>query len=177
MLHQRQKLSECSRRHIYSLIWTRQWPHRMRGVVTYVTPLLIAWDHFHSSWYYRQKIEFVPPGAGGTMPKDLHFININVVTSRDRRILGKVHIYIPEEKEVDQKSVLSHILIICCKRPHASGLMSYSLSFFDSFCDIDGILPKGPYPPCLRMADWALLAGYSRHMLLEVPVHVESFIR
>ena len=26
----------------------------------------------------------------------------------------------------------------------------------------DGILPKGPYPPCLRMADRALLAGYPR---------------
>ena len=26
----------------------------------------------------------------------------------------------------------------------------------------DGILPKGPYPPCLRMADKALLAGYHR---------------
>ena len=24
----------------------------------------------------------------------------------------------------------------------------------------DGILPKGPYPPCLRMVDRALLAGY-----------------
>ena len=30
---------------------------------------------------------------------------------------------------------------------------------------IDGILPKGPYPPCLRMADRALLAGYPRYML------------
>ena len=29
---------------------------------------------------------------------------------------------------------------------------------------IDGILPKGPYPPCLRMADRALLAGYHRHV-------------
>ena len=28
---------------------------------------------------------------------------------------------------------------------------------------IDGILPKGPYPPCLRMADRALLAGYHRY--------------
>ena len=27
---------------------------------------------------------------------------------------------------------------------------------------IEGILPKGPYPPCLRMADRALLAGYPR---------------
>ena len=26
--------------------------------------------------------------------------------------------------------------------------------------EFDGILPKGPYPPCLRMADRALLAGY-----------------
>ena len=26
--------------------------------------------------------------------------------------------------------------------------------------NIEGILPKGPYPPCLRMADRALLAGY-----------------
>ena len=28
---------------------------------------------------------------------------------------------------------------------------------------IDGILPKGLYPPCLRMADRALLAGYPRY--------------
>ena len=28
--------------------------------------------------------------------------------------------------------------------------------------EFDGILPKGPYPPCLRMADRALLAGYPR---------------
>ena len=29
--------------------------------------------------------------------------------------------------------------------------------------DIEGILPKGPYPPCSRMADRALLAGYPRN--------------
>ena len=29
---------------------------------------------------------------------------------------------------------------------------------------IEGILPKGPYPPCLHMADRALLAGYPRYM-------------
>ena len=28
---------------------------------------------------------------------------------------------------------------------------------------IDGILPKGPYPPCLCMADRAFLAGYPRN--------------
>ena len=29
---------------------------------------------------------------------------------------------------------------------------------------IEGILPKGPYPPCLRMANRALLAGYPRYV-------------
>ena len=43
---------------------------------------------------------------------------------------------------------------------------------------IDGILPKGPYPPRLRMADRALLAGYYRHipccLLLVHAIHVRS---
>ena len=34
---------------------------------------------------------------------------------------------------------------------------------------IDGILPKGPYPPCLRMADRALLAGYPRYRVFHNP--------
>ena len=29
---------------------------------------------------------------------------------------------------------------------------------------INGILPKGPYPPCLHMANRALLAGYPRYL-------------
>ena len=29
---------------------------------------------------------------------------------------------------------------------------------------IEGILPKGPYPPCLRMAERALVAGYPRYV-------------
>ena len=29
---------------------------------------------------------------------------------------------------------------------------------------IEGILPKVPYPPCLRMADRAILAGYPRYI-------------
>ena len=32
-----------------------------------------------------------------------------------------------------------------------------------SIFDIDGILPKGPYPPCLRMEGRALLVGYPRY--------------
>ena len=31
---------------------------------------------------------------------------------------------------------------------------------------VEGILPKGPYPPCLRMADRALLAEYPRSVSL-----------
>ena len=31
---------------------------------------------------------------------------------------------------------------------------------------IDSILPKGSYPPCLRMADRALLAGYPRYIVV-----------
>ena len=34
------------------------------------------------------------------------------------------------------------------------------------YTHIDGILPKGPYPTCLRMADGALLAGYPRYMIV-----------
>ena len=33
---------------------------------------------------------------------------------------------------------------------------------------IEGILPKWPYPPCLRMADRALLAGYPRNVWIEM---------
>ena len=36
---------------------------------------------------------------------------------------------------------------------------------------IQGILPKGPYPPCLRMADRALLAGYPRHLIALAAFH------
>ena len=48
--------------------------------------------------------------------------------------------------------------------------MSLSLNEFNILTvyivsyQIEGILPKGPYPPCLRMADRALLAGYPQNM-------------
>ena len=37
----------------------------------------------------------------------------------------------------------------------------------DFYIHIEGILPKGPYLPCVSMAGRALLAGYHRHM--EIP--------
>ena len=36
----------------------------------------------------------------------------------------------------------------------------------------EGILPKGPYPPCLRMAGRVLLAGYPRYVYVCVCVQV-----
>ena len=41
--------------------------------------------------------------------------------------------------------------------------LHYVRYYRQSKADIEGILPKGPYPPCLRMADRALLAGYPRY--------------
>ena len=40
-----------------------------------------------------------------------------------------------------------------------------------SFWYIEGILPKGPYPPWLRMADKALLAGYPRYRVCHTERH------
>ena len=42
---------------------------------------------------------------------------------------------------------------------------------------IDGILPKGPYPSCLRMADRALLAGYTRYIFSSVYLFTDVFQR
>ena len=39
------------------------------------------------------------------------------------------------------------------------------IALYNNTSYIDGILPKGPYPPCLRMANRALLAGYHRYIL------------
>ena len=42
-------------------------------------------------------------------------------------------------------------------------ILYHILQLFVSY--IDGILQKGPYPPCLHMADRALLAGYPWYFL------------
>ena len=42
--------------------------------------------------------------------------------------------------------------------------MSLENTLVKLFPRIEGILPKGPYPPCLRMADKALLAGYPLYL-------------
>ena len=48
-------------------------------------------------------------------------------------------------------------------------------NMLQSFAYIDGILPKGPYPPCWCMADRALLAGYPRYRH-DVPIQFSTVI-
>ena len=55
--------------------------------------------------------------------------------------------YIHSFKEIENTQNRNTKCLVCC---------SYHLL-------IEGILPKGPYLPCLRMADRALLAGYPRY--------------
>ena len=40
---------------------------------------------------------------------------------------------------------------------------------------IGSILPKGPYPPCLRMADRALLAGYPQYVEVQLSRYIPEF--
>ena len=40
---------------------------------------------------------------------------------------------------------------------------------------IEGILSKGPYPPCLRMANRALLAGYPRNSFESIITRISIF--
>ena len=41
---------------------------------------------------------------------------------------------------------------------------------------LEGILPKEPYPPCLRMADWALLVGYPRSLVSYWQSHLRCYV-
>ena len=42
---------------------------------------------------------------------------------------------------------------------------------------IEGILPKGPYLPCVSMAGRALLAGYPRYELYITQLFIQEFVR
>ena len=52
---------------------------------------------------------------------------------------------------------------LSCDTAHFGSIWSIPLDL-NLLLDVDGILPKGPYLPCLRMADRALLAGYPRYI-------------
>ena len=48
------------------------------------------------------------------------------------------------------------------------------LWIFMSTSYINGILPKGPYPPCLRMADRAVLAGYHIYIYIYIYIYISD---
>ena len=48
-------------------------------------------------------------------------------------------------------------------RRYTDGLINTARWIMKKRTHIDGILPKRPYPPCLRMADRTVLAGYPRY--------------
>ena len=60
---------------------------------------------------------------------------------------------------------------ILCKIAEWINEKLYFFPFFRISRYLNGILPKGPNPPCLRMADRALLAGYPRYQdMLNLPL-------
>ena len=68
----------------------------------------------------------------------------------------------------DKKNALQHVkwyLVIACAVWEAKYPMVRSV-----ILNIEGILLKGPYPPCLRMADRALLAGYPRYVSIDLQI-------
>ena len=63
-------------------------------------------------------------------------------------------------------SITNCSLMMCAKIGHIKACRSHSFVCIltDSlpFCRLEGILPKGPYLPCVSMAGRAVLAGYHR---------------
>ena len=51
--------------------------------------------------------------------------------------------------------------------PNEKYLNKQKAPLHDTQQHFEGILPKGPYPPCLRMADRAFLAGYTCDLWIE----------
>ena len=54
----------------------------------------------------------------------------------------------------------------CFSRAACRLVTSWWRNDMDRLQHIEGILPKGPYLPCVSMAGWALLAGYPRYLAL-----------
>ena len=71
------------------------------------------------------------------------------------------------KKVTDHRYVTPFRSTGCCIYCHLYySCLCYYLKLYhnnETAADIEGILPKGRDPPCLRMADRALLAGYPRY--------------
>ena len=65
--------------------------------------------------------------------------------------------------------VLLYLALQCILHSHT--ILIHTISMHRTYITlvlylyIEGILHKGPYPPCLRVADRALLAGYPRYLV------------
>ena len=94
----------------------------------------------------------------------------------------------PGDKSLSETMMVSLLTHICVTRSQwdIDPILSLridvqSTSFWGSLLSgawsliIEGILPKGPYLPCLRMADRALLAGYPRICLYLGATTVRTF--
>ena len=77
--------------------------------------------------------------------------------------LGKMESFVRHPKNLCDMSQF-HMLILL--HLFYSKIINRQINLKDH---IEGILPKGPYPPCLRMADRALLAGYPQCLVSVVP--------
>ena len=67
--------------------------------------------------------------------------------------------FLPSNPTITNESLVAKQFPPAKWYPHFFNLSKYKFPLnYD--VHIEGILPKGPYPPCLRMADRAFLAGY-----------------
>ena len=86
---------------------------------------------------------------------------------------------IDSQKNIVIENIPRYIILYNTQPCSMSSIQSFDWQCFVKYSwHIDGILPIGPYPPCLRMADRALFAGYPRyfhrlpeHELLSGGVH------
>ena len=96
--------------------------------------------------------------------------------SRHSRRVRNPHLYVSAERPMCiqahgvEDSILltvSEVLTHLSYKPHSTSVPYPKMQHFvaEMCVHFEGILPKGPYPPCLRMADRALLAGYPWFLL------------
>ena len=57
-----------------------------------------------------------------------------------------------------------HMIIPTERPPDVSSTKVYIIKYVTDVLHIEGILPKGPYLPCVSMAGSALLVGYHQHV-------------
>ena len=88
------------------------------------------------------------------------YVSYRDYTGYDIKYIYICPFYLPPHKVLIVSRTTVHSRNGCC----CSRMLSKCLYCHSQYPKIESILPKGPYSPCLRMADRALLAGYPRNM-------------